>query len=887
MKLTRIRLEQVRKFRGAIEIDGLEPGLNLIVGPNESGKSTLASAIRSAFFERYRSVAAESLRPLGDNSAAPAISIDFDVGGTGYRLSKRYLSRPRCELAAGDQRYEGSEAEDRLAALLGYEYAKSGASQAKHQGIPGLLWIEQGQAHALGSVVGHAIEHIRSALGSGSGASQASEEADSVISAVQDMRNALLTPSTGTPRGSYAEALRTVDTLSAELEQLRAEADKYRASVDRLASLRLEHAAGAEERPWEALRRQQRDAEQQRDEIRKLSASLEEKTRERTELENRASLLHDRLQTLLLQERELEAREAAHAKAMEALQSARAQEAHLQQRYAQAHQQVLQSDEALQSARRQLEASRRREQRQALEHRIAHLTHQLEQAQALQSRQTRLSAELAEIALPDGVLEQLRQQIAKRRELGIRRETMATRLAFRLQPDAQVALDGQGIRESGERLLTQGATLSVAGVGEFTITPGGDDLAALQQEDAALARQVEALQSAHDIRDLAHAQERQEKAQHLRNDLALLQRELLLRAPDGIQDMHNQLEQLRIQLQALPVLDEDESRPPADPGPSLQEAESAHAQHARLLETAKQQWHQAQLDTSRAQAHAETAQQEYDKAGALLRDAGRQEQQQRYQRQLVEINLSLADLRQSLQTLQDGIRAARPDILEQDIARYRLSAEQQEQAHHQRAEQLLRLEVELQTLGARGLDEALADKRQALEHARRRTAELERRARALDFLLDRLTAHRRQATQALQAPLQARMLHYLRLLFPEASLDLTEQLAPDRLIRPGGQGQQAELLELLSHGAREQLGIIGRLAYADLLKEAGRPTFILLDDALVHTDAGRLDQMKRVLFDAATRHQILLLSCHPEAWRDLGVLPRHMDSLAVAQGSGA
>src|SRR5690606_156469 len=117
MKLTRIRLEQVRKFRGAIEIDGLEPGLNLIVGPNESGKGTLASAIGSAFFERYRSVAAESLRPLGDNSAAPAISIDFDVGGTGYRLSKRYLSRPRCELAAGDQRYEGSEAEDRLAAL--------------------------------------------------------------------------------------------------------------------------------------------------------------------------------------------------------------------------------------------------------------------------------------------------------------------------------------------------------------------------------------------------------------------------------------------------------------------------------------------------------------------------------------------------------------------------------------------------------------------------------------------------------------------------------------------------------------------------------------------------------------------------------------------------
>jgi hypothetical protein len=33
------------------------------------------------------------------------------------------------------------------------------------------------------------------------------------------------------------------------------------------------------------------------------------------------------------------------------------------------------------------------------------------------------------------------------------------------------------------------------------------------------------------------------------------------------------------------------------------------------------------------------------------------------------------------------------------------------------------------------------------------------------------------------------------------------------------------------------MGVISRLAYADLLKEAGRPTLIILDDALVHSDA--------------------------------------------------
>jgi uncharacterized protein YhaN len=83
----------------------------------------------------------------------------------------------------------------------------------------------------------------------------------------------------------------------------------------------------------------------------------------------------------------------------------------------------------------------------------------------------------------------------------------------------------------------------------------------------------------------------------------------------------------------------------------------------------------------------------------------------------------------------------------------------------------------------------------------------------------------------------------------------------------------------LSFGAREQMGIISRLAYAGLLRDAGRPTLIILDDALVHSDEERLAQMKRVLFDAATRHQILLFTCHPAKWRDLGVGARSLEAI--------
>ena len=37
MKLTRIALEEFRKFRQPLVLDGLQDGLNLFVGPNEAG----------------------------------------------------------------------------------------------------------------------------------------------------------------------------------------------------------------------------------------------------------------------------------------------------------------------------------------------------------------------------------------------------------------------------------------------------------------------------------------------------------------------------------------------------------------------------------------------------------------------------------------------------------------------------------------------------------------------------------------------------------------------------------------------------------------------------------------------------------------------------------
>ncbi|ARL23353.1 AAA family ATPase [Burkholderia pseudomallei] len=119
MKLSRLRIEQLRKFRQPAEIADLADGINLFVGPNEAGKSTIAAAIRAAFFERHRSSSVEHLRPWGDGAASPLVEIEFTVGGRAARLRKSFLQRKRCELEIDAQRLEGVQAEDHLSELLG------------------------------------------------------------------------------------------------------------------------------------------------------------------------------------------------------------------------------------------------------------------------------------------------------------------------------------------------------------------------------------------------------------------------------------------------------------------------------------------------------------------------------------------------------------------------------------------------------------------------------------------------------------------------------------------------------------------------------------------------------------------------------------------------
>src|SRR5690606_36957288 len=107
---------------------------------------------------------------------------------------------------------------------------------------------------------------------------------------------------------------------------------------------------------------------------------------------------------------------------------------------------------------------------------------------------------------------------------------------------------------------------------------------------------------------------------------------------------------------------------------------------------------------------------------------------------------------------------------------------------------------------------------------------------------------------------------YLRLLMPDAELLLDSSLQLAGIRRNGID----EPFDGLSIGTREQLAVITRLAFADLLHEKGQPVAVVLDGALVYADDERFERMQLILRRAAQHYQVLILTCRERDYLNLG-----------------
>jgi uncharacterized protein YhaN len=84
---------------------------------------------------------------------------------------------------------------------------------------------------------------------------------------------------------------------------------------------------------------------------------------------------------------------------------------------------------------------------------------------------------------------------------------------------------------------------------------------------------------------------------------------------------------------------------------------------------------------------------------------------------------------------------------------------------------------------------------------------------------------------------------------------------------------QLEDFNLLSGGTKEQLAVLTRLAFAELLLGQGRPATVILDDALAFSDDDRIESMFDVLMRAGDKVQIIVLTCRKKLFTRLGASP--------------
>src|SRR6202011_731891 len=165
-----------------------------------------------------------------------------------------------------------------------------------------------------------------------------------------------------------------------------------------------------------------------------------------------------------------------------------------------------------------------------------------------------------------------------------------------------------------------------------------------------------------------------------------------------------------------------------------------------------------------------------------------------------------------------------------------------------------------------GVDEALDAARTEQSRLNAQVDAYEQEVAVLELLRDTLKSAEIEAKARYLAPVITRVEPYLKMLLPATDLMLDEDLHIIGVRR----NDQAEEFARLSDGTQEQIAVLTRLGFAELLLDQGRPATVILDDALVFSDDDRIERMFDIMTRAAGRMQIIVLTCRKRLFTRLG-----------------
>jgi hypothetical protein len=236
---------------------------------------------------------------------------------------------------------------------------------------------------------------------------------------------------------------------------------------------------------------------------------------------------------------------------------------------------------------------------------------------------------------------------------------------------------------------------------------------------------------------------------------------------------------------------------------------------------------------------------------------------------IIKLNEAIARLAKGKAELNTGgelLKALNPEQ-ERDLeqtARESLARTQQRIKEADR--ELVEVRTRLKISGEDGLSGKLNVAESALEDSIHEYDSLAKRSDAARLLYEIMSQERDKARHAYVAPLRERIEALGRLVFDDT---LRVEVSNDlQIISRTLQGATVDF-DSLSGGTKEQLSLIFRLACAMIVaKDGGAP--VILDDALGYTDPDRLRLMNVVLAKAAKECQVIIFTCVPDRYRNIG-----------------
>ncbi len=862
MRLDAFRFRHVGPFGAeGVSVSGLRPGLNVVSEHNERGKSSLLAALETVLFLPHTSWRGDA-KSLAREDGAPTGEIDFTVAGTPYRLSKTFRTGKTAaltNLATGAVVATKREAEERVAEMLGFE---SGLGR----GPSGLLWVRQGNSMEAAQDDGQVASRLESELSTLVGGDRARAYMERTEAELGELLTRTGRVKTGGPLQLAEDRLAATE---AQGERARAAADQTRqlgldlqAVEARISALQSDMPTDAKD-AIERTRAELGTAREARGRLDALRADAERRELERERAD-------DRLAAHLAAVQGYDQAKARRAELDTALAELSKTEDETQARLAALGEEL----SALSTARERLE---RADRASAIGERLA------ERNAALQATLANLDALEAEasrradlVATRDGLPAVSRADLDALTRLEREREAAARDLAglqvtlvLELDAGATATLDGKPV-PSGPVRLSAASELSLPGGRIRLDVPDAEQLrgavARLESEYADLLERLE-------IESVEAGEAAMRERAELDADIALIDRQIELIAPDGLAALEDARERLSMdverlseQLDGFEDLAADSDTDPATLMRELNRVEGerrAESQRAEQLgrERVRLVVEASTADRMLASAPASAAPSEREAAtAALSKDALLARQQGEQSRAALDEAQAQAP--------------TDPALIEARLKRL-LDA----QANREAA--LSRLEIERTELSARRRQvfddqDPEAEAERLAEVAERLREEVDRhrlRANALSLLRDTLRSSQSALQDRYTAPVRAELAPLLSRVITGAEAELSEQLGPTGLRRSGGD----DPLERLSGGTREQIAVLTRLAFARLLARGGQPCPVILDDALVYADDGRREAMFDVLNyvaagsgDGEPGVQLLYLSCHARATETLG-----------------